>query len=371
MDNKSKHKKKINVYFSWNELPTYGYFLLKYFYYQIKKLNININFLVISTKTPIKTYFDGDLEFKKKIIWIDHEVKYTWSKLNITCPDIFFQAGWYIPSLNYLGYLTRKNNSKSKIILLSDNSFKKKNIKQFLGRFYFKFFLKKKFDCALVPGKSGSILMEKLGFNKKNIYTGLYSCFIDNYKNKIPVKKRKKQIVCVTRLIKRKNINKLLLAFQNFQRNNQDFSLVIIGPGCLKVDSEDLEKFNIKFISQLDPTKLLKIYNESLFFILPSYEDHWPLVVHEASLCGNFLLLSNTIGNAYEFANSKNSLIFNPYFTRSMEESLKKAALLSQKSLEQGNAVSEKLGKKFNYEYSFSNFYKILKKLNKNINEKK
>ena len=35
-----KKDKKLNIYFTWTELPAYGYFLLKFIYLQLKKKNI-------------------------------------------------------------------------------------------------------------------------------------------------------------------------------------------------------------------------------------------------------------------------------------------------------------------------------------------
>ena len=38
--NTTNKDKKLNIYFTWTELPAYGYFLLKFIYLQLKKKNI-------------------------------------------------------------------------------------------------------------------------------------------------------------------------------------------------------------------------------------------------------------------------------------------------------------------------------------------
>ena len=50
--NTTNKNKKLNIYFTWTELPAYGYFLLKFIYLQLKK-KYPINFKVISTDKAV------------------------------------------------------------------------------------------------------------------------------------------------------------------------------------------------------------------------------------------------------------------------------------------------------------------------------
>lgn len=339
--------KKINIYFSWTELPTYGYFLLKFLNYKIAN-NKLINFRVISTKTNLNKNYIENNRFYKKIIWIDKNKKYTWKNIGLEIPNIFFQSGWHVKSFKYLGKLVKKENINNKIVVLADNSLQKNNFKQYIGGIFFKFFFKKKFDYAFVPGISGKKLMINFGFTKKNIYTGLYSSLTDYYKNKTLPEKRKKQFLFAGQLISRKNVLSLIKAFKLANLKNNDWKLIMVGNGNLKIKKKLLGA-NIHLIKNLQPEQLAKLYNESLFFILPSLRDHWPLVVHEASLCGCNLLLSNNIGNIPDLSNKKNSIIFDPKSIFSIQQAIEKGMKLKGKKLLQGNKESEKLAKKFNY----------------------
>lgn len=55
------------------------------------------------------------------------------------------------------------------------------------------------------------------------------------------------------------------------------------------VGKDNLEKIiparveNLGFFNQYE---LKEIYSNSGFFILPSLEDHWPLVIHQATSAG-------------------------------------------------------------------------------------
>lgn len=353
--------KKINIYFSWTELPTYGYFLLKYIHLNLKK-NKFINFRVISNPNSFQKSYKENNNFYKTIIWIKKNNIYSWKDLGLVTPDIFFQSGWSVRCFNYLGKLVKNKNNT--VVIGVDNSVQKRNIRQFLGSLYFKIFKKKKFDYATVPGKSGIDLMMKFGFKKNEIFTGVYSSLNRIYKNKIIPEKRKKQFIYVGQFIERKNIIRLINAFKNATQNNKTYKLVMVGNGPLKIKKKELAN-NIKIIKNLSPKELSNLYNESQFFILPSLREHWGLVVHEASLSGCFLLLSKNVGSIPEFSNKKNSILFDPKSAYSIEKSLKKAMLLSNKKLILANKESERLGKLNNYNNFLNNVYKIINKSSK------
>ena len=65
-----KKNKKLNIYFTWTELPAYGYFLLKFIYLQLKKKKYPINFKVISTNTSKKNHYKEKSDFFRSIKWI-------------------------------------------------------------------------------------------------------------------------------------------------------------------------------------------------------------------------------------------------------------------------------------------------------------
>ena len=150
--NTTNKNKKLNIYFTWTELPAYGYYILKYLDSKLKK-NKLINFRVISNPNSFQKNYKENNSFYKKIIWIKKNKKYSWNDIGLEIPHIFFQSGWSIKSFNNLGKLTKLNNKDNKVIIGVDNSIQKNNLRQFLGSLYFKFFLKKNFDYALVPGQ--------------------------------------------------------------------------------------------------------------------------------------------------------------------------------------------------------------------------
>ncbi len=351
-----KTNKKLNIYITKTELSSYNFFFLRYVFYKLKK-NKLINLVIISTNYPGKKNYKDNTNFYRKIKWVNKDKIYNWSDLNLDCPDIFFQSGWTIKPFIHFGKISKKINKYCKIILTADNSLQKYDLRQFLGKFFFKIYLNFFYDYVWVPGISGKKLMLSFGMDKKKIFTGLYSAMVDIYKNKIPSNHRKKQIIFVGQFIKRKNVQRLIKAFEIIDINKRkDWKLILVGGGNL-----DLKKNkNISILPHSHSARLSKLYNQSLIFIIPSLRDHWPLVVHEASLSGCFLLLSQNVGNIYEFARKRNSFIFNPKSISAIKSTLEAAMVLSQKKFTIANKQSEILGKKYNYRNSFNQFQKII-----------
>ena len=355
-----KRGKKLNIYFTWTELPSYGYFLLKFIKSQLDKKKYSINFKVISTNTTLKKNYKDNSKFFRDIKWINPDKIYNWHDLNLENPHIYFQSGWNNKTFKNFAKITKLKNKNSKIILCIDNSLVKKSIRQFISILNIKFFLRKKFDYVLVPGFSARQLMLNCGFHKKQIFTGLYSSLVDIYKKyKFFQKGKKKQFIFVGRLVKVKNLERLIDAFNSITVNKEEWKLIIVGNGDLKFKKSQLGN-NIMLIKGLPPSKLSILYRKSKFFILASHKDHWPLVVHEAALSGCFLLLSNGVGNIHEFANKTNSIIFDPKSVNSIRNSFEKAMLLTNKELYVADKESKKLGSIFNYKYSYIKFIKII-----------
>jgi glycosyltransferase involved in cell wall biosynthesis len=355
-----KFEKKINIYFTVTELAEYMYYLLKYISTRLKKKRIN--FKVISSEFPKKGYWILNKpkilksKFFKEIKWLNpNKKRYSWHDLDLKTPDIYFQSGWKVKSFFYLGKFVKKNSIK---ILCADNCLKKKDVKQIIGFYLFKFFYKNQFNSAFVPGVSGKNLMKKFGFKTNEVFTNLYVSLQNIYKNKISIINRKKQFIFVGQLIKRKNVERLVNAFIKANSNHNAWKLIIVGKGELTFSKNQLGD-NIKIIQSLPPHELNKLYNQSRYFILPSIHDNWPLVVHEACLTGCFLLLSDNIGNIKDLANQKNSLIFNPFNNYSVQKTIEYAMKLNNKELMIGSKESERLGRHFNYD----GFYKSIKKI--------
>ena len=325
-------KSKINIAISWVELPAYGAYLI---HAGIKKLGLPVTVISAKSTTPIK----GMEEILgQKIYWIDKTGVNSWKDLGLPVPDIFFQAGWYIPSFIKLGREVRDNGGK--VVGLIDNCWKN-NIRQWLGAIRFRLFYRKWFWVVWVPGKSSAYLLRVFGMPAAQIYQGLYGADPDCFTVGPVLTQRPKQFIFVGQFISRKGILTLVKAFKIFHLDFPDWKLLMYGAGECQDLLENCPGILVHPFAQ--PAQIAEALRQSRFLVLPSLEDHWPLVVSEATLAGCGLILSDRVGNRYEFLNAKNGLVFPAQSVKKLSEKLKAAALLPDWRLSQVYDESRRL----------------------------
>ena len=105
----------------------------------------------------------------------------------------------------------------------------------------------------------------------------------------------KKTAIAVGQFIKRKGFDSLLLAWSLLK--NRDSQLIIVGGGKERAKYEKIIKknklSNVILIDYLPKDELKKYYLASDFFVLPTHEDVWGLVVNEAMACGLPVITTN------------------------------------------------------------------------------
>ena len=340
----------MRIVISWNELPKYAAYPLRVIIKKSKDLEV----ISIKSKLPIKNL---EKIINKKILWIKNK-NLKWKNLELKTPDIYFQAGWYKKSFSSLGKEVKDNGGK--VVLLSDNSYKN-NLRQKIGSIIYKIKYTNYFDAVWVPGRSGEQLMISFGVPKKKIFQGLYCSNQNIFKKGKTLTKRPKTFLFVGNLIKRKGFKELLSSFEFFLKTNKDWNLIIVGNGPLR---KVIPKHNnIKYFSFKKPEDIARLMQKSRFLVLPSYSDHWPLVVNEATLCGCGLIISNIIGNIPELANNKNSIKCKVASEKSLINALEKASKLSDKKLDKMFKESLKLSSNFTISNWVKNYQDIINSL--------
>jgi glycosyltransferase involved in cell wall biosynthesis len=324
----------MKIAISWNELPKYAAYAIS----EIIKKNPEVEIISIKSKLPIHNL---EKIIKKKIHWVENK-NLNWKDLNLDIPDIYFQAGWYKKSFSSLGYKVKNNGGK--VVLLSDNSYKN-NFRQLIGSVIYKLRYRNYFDSVWVPGKLGEKLIHYYGVSKKKIFQGLYCSNQKIFKQGITISKRPKTILFAGQLIKEKGFEELLRAFKNFLIKDPNWKLIIAGNGPLKKLIPKHDK--IEYYSFRKPEEISKLMQQSRFLVLPSYSDHWPVVINEATLCGCGLIVSNVIGNIPELSNNKNSIICKIASEKSLTAAIEKASMLSDAKLDKMFKESLKLSSRF------------------------
>ena len=345
-----KKFKKMRIVISWNELPKYAAYPLR----EIIKKNPELEVISIKSKLPIKNL---EKILNKKILWIKNQ-NLKWKDLKLKIPDIYFQAGWYKKSFSSLGQEVKNNGGK--VVLLSDNPYKD-NFRQKIGSIIYKIKYLNYFDAAWVPGYLGAKLMRSFGVPKKKIFQGLYCSNQKIFKKGITISKRQKTFLFVGNLIKTKGLVELVSSFKFFVSTNREWKLIIVGNGPLR---KIIPKHsNIEYFSFKKPEEIVRLMKKSRFLVLPTYTDHWPLVINEATLCGCGLIISDIVGNIPELSNKKNSIICKIASEKSLTTAFEKASKLSDSKLDIMFKESVNLGSKFIISNWVKNYHKILKHL--------
>lgn len=239
-------------------------------------------------------------------------------------------SGWGIPALDDLREKVRKAGGR--IVMTSDHRYTR-GLRAFLKNIRFRLLFRSKFDRFFVPGKSGRKLMRSWGIPDHLIVEGLYSADASLFTHGKPLSEREKKIIYVGQFSERKNVRLLVQTFCRLRDEVEvcsGWSLELYGSGPLKDELNQIIKQSnnptIHIHDFVQPEQLAALYQTARLFCLPSFDENWGLVVHEAALSGCPLLLSNQIGAADDLlVEGKNGWMFDPSSVDDMSRVMKLA----------------------------------------------
>ena len=238
--------------------------------------------------------------------------------INLINPDVIISIGW--ADRTYQRLLIYGINNKIPTMVVSDSILKTEKNK---GRWFMKEFIKKVilqgYSAAFVAGTESKNYLLNLGFKREKIFWPwdvIDNNFFENsiYKESIS----EKYFLCVSRLLKRKNLINLIKSFADYQNKGGKWGLKIIGSGNQYgrlIESREIlvDKSSFEIINWLQLDQLIKYYKGASAFILPSYFDNWGLVVNEAIASGLPCIVSKNCGCAVDLiSHNKSGFIFDP-----------------------------------------------------------
>lgn len=285
-----------------------------------------------------------------KVIWIGREddVRSVPELQDVTH---VFMTGWHVPAFRILGRLARARGGKA--ICMVDNGVRRSGARAFgrLGawreilksvRFRLKF--RGEFDGFVVPGKCGRRLLEGYGVAPGLIAEGMYAADAALFRAGPPLAERSKKIIYVGQFVERKNVKRLVEAFEKVKvkgEGEQRWELHLYGSGPLREELVSLAGAGrggrngaVEIHGFVQPEELAKKYRESRIFCLPSLEEHWGLVVHEAALSGCVLALSDAVCAADDLLGAENGVTFDPCDVEDMARKLRQVMDLDGEELE-------------------------------------
>ena len=353
----------IKIVFLYTRFADYFYWCLNFFLLN----NPNYKAIVIryspDENAPFKFKENNQLQLLDKSIFNNHhDLKKFLISLN---PASIYIAGW--SDRDYLKaskYFTRQ----IPVILGLDNPWRG-SIRQRIGILIYKIFISKIFTNVWVAGNPQYLFARRLGFSDNKILRQLYcantkifeSAYLNIKSSKI--KQYPKKLIYVGRYVKYKNPLLLVRLFDDLVRDNKTngWTLELIGSGPLYKELKSYQNEHISIQNFINPTDLPKKLTESGAFCLPSDNEHWGLVVHEASASGLPLILSDTTYSGTEFLiNDYNGYAFKSCKTDSFKSTLIKLFSKTEKDLIKMGEKSYQLSKKISHKGWSANLLRVL-----------
>jgi glycosyltransferase involved in cell wall biosynthesis len=244
-------------------------------------------------------------------------------------PDVVNISGYYEPAMNLVLLYCKIVGIK---VIISVDSTESDNPN--IGwKEKIKSLVVKLGDGLFCYGSKSAEYMFKLGVNPEKVL--LKNNSVDNQKLESIFKEAKKycqekkkelglrkfNFIFVGRLIKFKNIDNLLAAYNEI--NSHDWGLLILGNGSeedkLKKYISDNQLEGVCFIDGKQWFEIPEFMALADVFILPSFSEPWGLVVNEAMACGMPVLVSERCGSAADLViENENGYTFDPFDVKEM-----------------------------------------------------
>lgn len=291
------------------------------------------------------------------VVWITPDERRSIVDVCGEMPSWIGVSGWFSPIYNR--WRDEVKAAGGRVICGCDNNLYIGGLRSFLKEavksLRFRLFFRKKYDAFLVPGKSGRRLFRFYGVPDEQIVEGSYGADHALFFDGPPLSERPKRMIYVGQLCERKNVMRMCEAFVAANEGGE-WSLDLYGCGPLESALQDFVRNNSKGRITVhpfaQPEELAQRYREARLFCLPSLNEHWGLVVHEAALSGCVLLLSNRIGAGEDLlkpigTDSGNGTTFDPLDVHVMARTFKSAMALTDEQLRVAQHTSCELAKQF------------------------
>ena len=262
-----------------------------------------------------------------KINWIKRAYGGTLSEVVGRCPDVLLVDGWFQPVFNRFTCEVRRGGGR--VIAMQDNQFEF-NWKLLPWIVRFNLCFRWRYAAYMVPGKCTAKLLHWCGVRDKYIGRSLYTADPEVFTNGGPLECRKKKMLYIGRFIGLKNVMAMISAFSDFAARHAEWELHCYGQGILQPEMERLiserQCRQIVIHKFVQPSELAGLYKDARVLVLPSFWDHWGVVVHEAALSGCAVLLSDRVGAGWNLSTKKNGVLFSPYKKKSLEHAFDEIA---------------------------------------------
>jgi len=209
-------------------------------------------------------------------------------------PQGILMSGWM--DGEYLKAARRLRKHGIPVVAGCDTQWKgspRQRVAQLIARWY----LHSAIDALWVAGERQRQFAARLGFKGERCWSGYYSCDWPRFAAAKSESERKPAFLFVGRYVEAKGIDLLVDAYRRYRADTSEpWDLVCAGAGPLEGLLDEEEGIINKGFVQ--PEALPDLMREAGAFVLPSQDEPWGVVIHEAAASGLPLLCSDACGAA-------------------------------------------------------------------------
>jgi glycosyltransferase involved in cell wall biosynthesis len=213
-------------------------------------------------------------------------------------PHALLVTSWHIPA--YRNACRALTGHAVRICCL-DNQWRW-TLRQSVGAVVAPWYVRPLYDAAFVPGRRQQRFARLLGFDRREITMGLYSC---DHTAFVQVRERRiarpgslpHGFLFAGRLCREKGLATLLSAYRIYcESSRAPWPLTIAGEGVLRGRVE--REANVKYLGFVQPDKLPGLLLDAGCLVLPSRFEPWGVVIHEAVAAGLPIICTRECGAA-------------------------------------------------------------------------
>lgn len=202
------------------------------------------------------------------------------------------------------GYLCAVRGLATPTVCMVDNPYRG-SLKQGVASWLFPVVKRQCFSHAWVTGRSAFELVRRLGFSEQEILSGLYSISETRFCrrcSKCPTPGRRRRLLYVGRFLDWKGVLDLADAFHEVSALGSDeWELHYYGRGEMKAAIEARASDTVVVNDFVSPDSLPALLHDADAVCVPSWDEHWGVVVHEAAMAGAPLICSDRVRAGEEF----------------------------------------------------------------------
>lgn len=318
---------RIDTVVAWSGLPLYAARLLR-------PLVATHGVRVIASRARFP-FADLEDHLGAPVHWIDDARPVTWAETGLPVPRLFIHTGWNIPGFNSLAVEAARAGAWR--VPMVDNNWKGTS-RQWLGLCVYRLAMRRRFDRVIVPGRDGIRFLRRLGTKSPHVHMGMYGADAALFPAGVPGGARSKTVIFVGQLIARKGIAELMDAWRASGAAARGWTLRCFGSGPLKPMLEGVPGVIGGGFAQA--AELSVELRNARALILPSREEHWGVVVHEAALSGCALLVSSAAGAAADLVGAENGWVIPPANPAGLRQALENVINQSPKWFDRASAGS-------------------------------